>query len=48
MLEGEPLERVVVDGLDDVRELAESLVAAALARGSRDNCTALVARYLKD
>jgi protein phosphatase len=48
VLEGEPLERVVVDGLDDVRELAENLVAAALACGSRDNCTALVARYVRD
>jgi protein phosphatase len=27
------------------RELAERVVAAALTRGSRDNCTAIVARY---
>jgi PPM family protein phosphatase len=27
------------------RELAERVVSAALARGSRDNCTAIVARY---
>jgi protein phosphatase len=30
---------------DQPRELAERVVAAALARGSRDNCTAVVARY---
>jgi protein phosphatase len=29
------------------RELAERVVAAALTRGSRDNCTAIVARYQK-
>lgn len=29
----------------DVRAMAESLVSAALTRGSRDNCTAVVARY---
>jgi serine/threonine protein phosphatase PrpC len=32
----------------DVREAAAGLVSAALARGSRDNCTAVVARYLPD
>ena len=48
VLEGEPLERVIMDSAEDVRELAENLVATALARGSRDNCTALVARYLRD
>jgi serine/threonine protein phosphatase PrpC len=31
-----------------VQRMAENLVAAALARGSHDNCTALVARYFKD
>jgi protein phosphatase len=30
----------------DLHETASNLVAAALARGSHDNCTALVARYL--
>lgn len=30
---------------DDVRELGFALVGGALARGSRDNCTAVVARY---
>jgi PPM family protein phosphatase len=32
----------------DERELAGALVAAALAHGSRDNCTALVARHLAE
>ena len=32
----------------DVKEIAASLVAAALIRGSRDNCTAVVARYERD
>lgn len=30
----------------DVRQMASALVEAALARGSRDNCTAVVARYV--
>jgi serine/threonine protein phosphatase PrpC len=47
-LEGGRFEQVVMKGAGDVRELAESLVAAALARGSHDNCTALVARYHAD
>jgi serine/threonine protein phosphatase PrpC len=47
-LEGGRLEHVVMKGAGDVRELAESLVAAALARGSQDDCTALIARYLRD
>jgi PPM family protein phosphatase len=38
------LERFV-KGSDDVRAIAATLVDAALLRGSRDNCTALVARY---
>jgi PPM family protein phosphatase len=42
------LEHVVRERGDDVQELAEYLVATALARGSHDNCTALVARYLPD
>ena len=32
----------------DLRGTATNLVAAALARGSHDNCTALVARYSRD
>ena len=46
-LDDQRLERMMLES-DDVRELAGTLVAAALARGSRDNCTALVARYLAD
>ncbi|HVZ21587.1 MAG TPA: PP2C family serine/threonine-protein phosphatase, partial [Vicinamibacterales bacterium] len=48
VLDGDRLARLLRDGARDVRELAEALVAAALARGSHDNCTALVARYLRD
>jgi len=32
---------------DDPREVADRILAMALARGSRDNCTAIVARYLR-
>ncbi len=45
VLDGEELEQLLLDGTD-VRGMAEKLVTAALARGSHDNCTALVARYL--
>ena len=48
VLEQQDLEHAVPDGSSDVRELAEHLLAEALARGSQDNCTALVARYLRD
>ena len=47
VLDDERLEQVLLDGKDE-REMAEKLVAAALTRGSHDNCTALVARYLRD
>ena len=30
---------------DDPRAIVNSLITSALARGSRDNCTAVVARY---
>jgi PPM family protein phosphatase len=33
---------------DDLAQTAGAFVAAALARGSRDNCTAVVARYTAD
>jgi protein phosphatase len=46
VLEDQWLERVLT-GTDDVREMAVSLVGSALARGSRDNCTVVVARYTK-
>jgi serine/threonine protein phosphatase PrpC len=32
----------------DLREMATGLVDAAIARGSRDNCTVVVARYTPD
>jgi protein phosphatase len=44
-LEDERMERLMRQG-NDLRDLATTIVSAALARGSRDNCTALVARYL--
>lgn len=31
---------------DDPQVIAEAVISAALARGSRDNCTAVVARYV--
>jgi PPM family protein phosphatase len=48
VLDKEDLEHAVLNGSSDVRELAENLLAAALARGSQDDCTALIARYLRD
>jgi protein phosphatase len=39
------LERMMRED-DDPRAIARSVVRAALARGSRDNCTAIVARYI--
>jgi serine/threonine protein phosphatase PrpC len=47
VLDDEDLEQLLLDA-GDVREMADKLVAAALARSGHDNCTALVARYLKD
>jgi len=44
-LDDERLERLMLASGDE-REMAATIVAAALARGSHDNCTALVARYL--
>ena len=41
------IEQLLLDA-HDVQGMATSLVAAALARGSRDNCTALVARHCLD
>jgi serine/threonine protein phosphatase PrpC len=38
------LERMMRDE-DDPRAIARSVIRAALARGSRDNCTAVVAEY---
>src|SRR5262249_52384072 len=36
----------IADADDDPRVVAEQLVTAALTRGTHDNCTAVVARYL--
>jgi len=47
VVDDERLEQLLLEG-KDVRGMAGNLVAAALARGSHDNCTALVARYSKD
>jgi protein phosphatase len=47
VLDDARLEQVILDS-NDVQDTAASLVTAALARGSRDNCTALVARYLPE
>jgi serine/threonine protein phosphatase PrpC len=44
VLDDRCLERIA-RSTDDVREMAFALVGAAIARGSRDNCTAVVARY---
>ena len=46
-LDDDRIEQLMLDS-GDLRETATNLVAAALARGSHDNCTALVARYLPD
>ena len=46
VLDDERIEQLLLDSRD-VNAMAEKLVAAALARGSHDNCTALVARYVK-
>lgn len=42
VMDDEQLERLMDDG--DLQAIAANIVAAALARGSRDNCTAIVAR----
>ena len=44
VLADEQIERMTREH-DDPRELADRLLAAALTHGSRDNCTAIVARY---
>src|SRR4029077_18717141 len=38
------LERIMLDD-DDPGAIARNVIRAALARGSRDNCTAVVAQY---
>ena len=44
VLDDERLERLMRDE-ENPGQIAEQVVAAALTRGSRDNCTAIVARY---
>jgi protein phosphatase len=46
VLDDARLEQVILDSSDE--DTAASLVTAALARGSRDNCTAVVARFLPE
>lgn len=48
VLDQDDLEQTVLNGSSDVRSLAESLLAVAVARGSQDDCTALIAQYLRD
>jgi protein phosphatase len=47
VLDEDQLERIVTDGRD-LASVSEELVATALAHGSRDNCTAVVAQYTRD
>jgi serine/threonine protein phosphatase PrpC len=44
VLDDPRVERLMGDD-DDPREIARNVIATALVRGSRDNCTAIVARY---
>ncbi len=44
VLDDEQIERLMRED-DQPRELAGRVISTALARGSRDNCTAIVARY---
>ncbi len=47
VLDDRRIEQLLRDA-DDLAETAGAFLAAALARGSRDNCTAIVARYAAD
>jgi len=47
VLDGPRLARLLADGRDPAGAASE-IVRAAIARGARDNCTAIVARYLPD
>jgi protein phosphatase len=44
MLDDRRIERMMLDD-EDPRAIAHGVINAALTRGSRDNCTAVVARY---
>jgi serine/threonine protein phosphatase PrpC len=45
VMDDEQLERLMVDE-GDLQAIAANIIAAALARGSRDNCTVIVARVV--
>jgi protein phosphatase len=47
VLDEDQLERIV-NGGGDLAAVSETLVTTALAHGSRDNCTAVVAQYTRD
>ncbi len=47
VLADDRIEQLMLDS-GDVEQMAAGLVTAALARGSRDDCTAVVGRYLRD
>ena len=47
VLDNSWIDRLLME-TDDLREMAAGLVTAAISGGSRDNCTAVVARYSRD
>jgi PPM family protein phosphatase len=47
MLDDGRIERLMRDD-EEPRAIAHAVIGAALKRGSRDNCTAVVARYVAD
>jgi serine/threonine protein phosphatase PrpC len=47
VLDDRRLEQLLGEG-NELPQTAAAILDAALARGSRDNCTAIVARYLSD
>jgi len=47
MLDAGRLQQLLIEDLEPA-EIAANIVRAALLRGSHDNCTAVVARYIKD
>ena len=46
VLDGRRIEQMVLEE-DEPRAIAHAIVSSALTRGSRDNCTAVVARYTR-
>jgi len=46
VLDGRRIEQMVLEE-DEPRAIAHAIVRSALTRGSRDNCTAVVARYTR-